>query len=707
VAAETSSPRPFGRRATETLAALASTFVPGSDAARVASIAADALLRAVDPAQLGQLRLVLRLLEAPLANLLTSRRAAGFGAMSPEAREALLLGWAGSPVAQQRDAFHAFRKLLTFIAYADPGASGSPNPLPIAVGYQPDAPPQTPDLAHVLPLRLDRSAGHGAGAAGPIQLEADVIVVGSGAGGGVMAAELARAGRSVLVIEAGPFVDEATMPRDELDAYGRLYLNYGLLSTWDGAITMLAGSGVGGGTLVNWMTCIDVPAEVRAEWAREHGLEGLESSEWATDVATIETELGVEPARVVPPKDRLILDGTAALGWEADRIRRNAVDCGDCGSCPFGCPRGTKQSGIRTHLAVAAADGARIVDRARVTRLVIEAGRVTGVSGNLLLDGPIGDAAAGAAQAPGAAGDAAQSPVRGTTQPIGSPVRPFVARAPQVVLAAGALRSPAILQASGVRHPAIGRYLRIHPVPVVGALMPEPVDMWRGTMQAVRSVQFSAGQADRRGYVIESAPGHLGLLALVVPWEGRREHAAIMARARHFAPLVAVTRDGGEGRTTLTRAGRVRIDYQLDDIGRATLRHATVAMANIARAGGAEEILAVGLPLLRHRTEWRDEASRFKAFERQLAERDFRPHRGTVASAHQMGTIRMGAGAADHPADEHGRVRAGSGGALIRGLYVADTSTFPTGVGVNPMIGVMAMARRISRTVLAEAAERP
>jgi len=217
-------------------------------------------------------------------------------------------------------------------------------------------------------------------------------------------------------------------------------------------------------------------------------------------------------------------------------------------------------------------------------------------------------------------------------------------------------------------------------------------------------VQFSAGQADRRGYVIESAPGHLGLLALVVPWEGRQEHAAIMARARHFAPLVAVTRDGGEGRTTLTRAGRVRIDYELDDFGRATLRHALVAMANIARAGGAEEILAVGLPLLRHRTEWRDETTRFKAFERQLAERDFRPHRGTVASAHQMGTIRMGANAADHPADERGRVRADRSGRRIAGLYVADSSTFPTAIGVNPMIGVMAMARRVSRTVLAEGA---
>jgi choline dehydrogenase-like flavoprotein len=460
---------------------------------------------------------------------------------------------------------------------------------------------------------------------------------------------------------------------------------------------MLAGSGVGGGTLVNWMTCIDVPADVRAEWASGHGLDGLDGPEWAADASTIEAELGVAPAAVVPPKDQLILDGTAALGWEADRIRRNAVDCGDCGSCPFGCPRGTKQSGIRAHLAVAAAAGARIVDRARVTRVMIEGGRVTGVSGNLLLDGSIADAPAGRAAHP---------PDAGAAQSSAATVRPFAARAPQVVLAAGALRSPAILQASGARHPGVGRYLRIHPAPIVGAIMSEPVDMWLGTMQAVRSVQFSAAQTDRRGYVIDSAPGHLGLLALVVPWEGRQEHAAIMARARRFAPLLAVTRDGGEGRTSLTRAGRVRIDYQLDDLGRATLRHALVAMANIARAGGAEEILAIGLPLLRHSTEWRDEARRFKAFERQLAERDFRPHRGTVASAHQMGTIRMGANVADHPADERGRVRADGHGRTISGLYVSDTSTFPTAIGVNPMSGVMAMARRVSRTVLAEGAAR-
>ena len=664
-----------------TLRSLASTFVPAADAARVATIAEDGLARAVDPSQLSQLRLVLRLLEQPLANLATGSGFAAFRDMDAPARERLLLRWAGSPLLLRRSGVNAFRKLLTFIAYADPGTPDIPNPLPHLLGYLPDDPPVPRDLAPIRPVDVDRTAGPAGDA--PVALTADVVVVGSGAGGGVVAAELARAGRSVVVVEAGPYVDESTMPRDELDAHGRLYLNYGLLSTWDGAITMLAGSGVGGGTLVNWMTCIDAPVEVRAEWASEHGLDGVDGAEWAADVVAIDAAIGVAPAVVIPPKDELIRRGATALGWEAGVIRHNATDCGDCGSCPFGCRRGTKRSGIRAHLAEAVAHDARVLDRARVRTVITgEDGRIEGVRGTL---------------APAEVG-----------APPDAPVRRFEVRAPQVVLAAGALRSPSILQASGYEHPGLGRYLRLHPVPVIGALMDEPVDMWRGTMQAVRSLEFGRDEPARRAYVIESAPGHLGLLALILPWEGAIPHWELMQRARHFAPLVAVTRDGGEGRTRLTAAGRVRIDYRLDEAGRATARHALVSMARLARAGGAREVLAVGMPMARHWVDGAaDEGRRFAAFERSLAATDFGPHRGTIASAHQMGTIRMGSSTWRHPADPHGRVRADAEGGIVAGLYVADTSTFPTAIGVNPMITVMAMARRVSRTVLGETAPAP
>ncbi|MBI3751511.1 MAG: GMC family oxidoreductase N-terminal domain-containing protein [Chloroflexi bacterium] len=686
--------------AVATLAELVETFVPAADAGRIANLASEALLRAADPAQVTQLRLVLRALEIPAVNGLTSGRWKAFRDLPAAEREAILLSWAGSAIPQRRAGFHAFRKLLTFLAYADPGEAAAPNLLPAAVGYQPDHNAVTPEPTPIRPMELPRiAAGADGGPDAAIELDADVVIVGSGAGGGVVAAELARAGRSVVVLEAGPFVDESTMPRGELDAYSRLYLNHGLLSTWDGAVTFLAGSGVGGGTLVNWMTCIDVPPDVRAEWGTEHGLDGLapgEDAEWSADVATVESELGVAPATVVPPKDQLILDGATALGWDGARIRRDAAACGTCGSCPFGCVAGAKQSGIRVHLRQAFEAGARIVDRVRVTRVLVdEHGRATGVEGRLLVTDP-----------------ATGMPVIRDGDPTAAEVRRLIVRAPQVVLAAGALRSPAVLQGSGIAHPAVGRHLRIHPVSVLAARMREPVEMWRGTMQAARSLQFGQGDGSRRGYVIESAPGHLGLLALALPWASAADHGAWMATGRHIAPLIAITRDGGEGRTTLTRAGRVRLDYRLDALGVATLRHGLVSMARLARAaGGAEELVGVGMPPLVHHlgrtshggsgeTSGRDAG--FEAFVGLLGSMDFSPNRGGVFSAHQMGTIRMGASPADHPADPRGRIRRDAGGRLIDGLYVADGSTFPTGIGVNPMVGIMAMARRVSRTILAE-----
>ena len=183
---------------------------------------------------------------------------------APMPGERYLLGLGRTrAIAQRRSAFGAFRKLLTFLAYADPGGD-PPNPNLRAVGYRPDDPPITRDLSPIRPFALPSVAG--ADDPGD-RLDADVVVVGSGAGGGVVAAALAAAGRSVVVLEAGPFVTEASMPTTEVDAFDRLYLDHGLVTTWDGSITMLAGTGVGGGTLINWMTCISAPEVVRHEWA--------------------------------------------------------------------------------------------------------------------------------------------------------------------------------------------------------------------------------------------------------------------------------------------------------------------------------------------------------------------------------------------------------------------------------------------------------
>jgi choline dehydrogenase-like flavoprotein len=236
--------------------------------------------------------------------------------------------------------------------------------------------------------------------------------------------------------------------------------------------------------------------------------------------------------------------------------------------------------------------------------------------------------------------------------------------------------------------------------------MPSPIDMWNGPLQGAHSMQFSAGEHDRNGYVIESAPGHPGLLALAVPWDGIDDHAALMHASRFLLPLIAVTRDSGEGRVTRTRAGRVRIDYELDKTGIATLRHAAVRMARLARAAGAGEILVCATPSIRFEPIVGSQAADDAAFERfidRLEALDLGPNRTALFSAHQMGTLRMGASRRDHVCDPRGRVRAGRiRNRVIGGLYVADASLFPTGIGVNPMLTVMALARRVARTVLAE-----
>lgn len=667
----------------EALALVAEAVVPGHGLQR-AEMAAEAYDLGLDPQQVKQLRLVLRLMESPLANLALTGRPERFRDLPAEARPGYLLGWATSRLGLRRSAFQALRRILSYLAYADPGGEAGNSRL-IAIGYSPDdsglTPEPTPITLFEIPPRSTRSD-----ADEPTLLEADVVIVGSGAGGGVVAKALAEAGKSVVVLEAGPFIPEPEMPRNELDAFDRLYLAHGLTATWDASISILAGAGLGGGTTINWMTCIAARDTVRREWATGHGLDGFDGPEGDADFAAIGREIGVQEVSLVPPKDVALLRGAADLGLEAAPTQRNGLGCRACGSCPFGCRAGTKQSGLRVHLADAWRAGARIVADARVERVLIESRRVTGIEATI--------------------GWESRSS-RATSTGVPLERRRLVVHAPQVVVAAGALRSPVVLERSGLEHPALGRHLRLHPVPIAAGRFQQPIEMWRGTMQAARSLAFVEADEAQNGYVVESAPGHPGLISLAFPWEGVDAHEALMSRVRWIAPLVAVTRDGGAGRVRATRTGGARIDYRLDASGMATMRHALATMARILRAAGADEIVAVGTPPTWHRPAGLTpdgEALAFDAFLEQLGRFDFAPNRGSVFSAHQMGSVRAGADPREHPCDPAGRVRVGSRRSrVVAGLYVADSSLFPTGLGVNPMLTVMALARRVARAVLAEA----
>jgi choline dehydrogenase-like flavoprotein len=401
------------------------------------------------------------------------------------------------------------------------------------------------------------------------------------------------------------------------------------------------------------------------------------------DIAAIEREIGVSDAPNIPPKDELIRRGCTELRQEVGEIRRNGIGCGDCGRCGFGCRRGAKQSGLRVHLADAWRAGARIIPDAPVDRVLVEGGQAAGVEARVVVDGV---------------------------------ARTLVVRAPQVVVAAGALRTPIVLERSRLRHPAIGRHLRLHPVGVMAAFLDEDVAMWRGTMQGVRALHHLDMDGDGRGdgpgdvpggFVVESAPGTPGLIALIFPWEGRATFTGLMGRIRHVAPIIGIVRERGSGRVSLSRAGRPRIDYTLAPEDRHTLQAMLAEGARIAWEGGSREMVAVGTPPSWFRAPGGpDDGRAFDAWQASLRGFSFEPNRGTVVSAHQMGSARAGGDPAAYVADPWGRVRHDDARAnrdrTIPGLYIGDASLFPSALGVNPMITTMALARRVARTVLAE-----
>jgi len=658
-----------------TLAYAFDTFVPAAeaDAARQAALAVETLQAVADPSEVRLLRLAVRSLEWSPANLVLAGVWGRFSQLDRAARERILRRWSVHPIARLRTAFQAIRRLGMFLAYADPGSDGDAdaprNPLWQSIGYRPAAPVSAPADA-IQPLAVDRSG------TAPLELDADVVVIGSGAGGGLVAARLAAAGRAVLVVEAGVYRSEREMPRLEGEAFRDLYLDRGTTSTADLGVTILAGSSLGGGTTVNWTTSLAPPAELRARWAGEHGLAGYDGAETDADLARIRAELDLRPPTMIPPKEEALLRGAAALGWEAAPTERNAGPCTDCGACGFGCRSGAKRSGLRTHLAAAARDGARFLVEAPVDEVVLRAGRAVGVRGRLPAAGERG--------------------------------RPFIVRAPTVVVAAGALRTPLILQRSGVEHPQLGRNLRLHPVVAVAGAFAEPIEAWLGPLQAARSMEFlSAGPASadgigppHRGFLIESAPPHPGLIASAFPWLGGAASRDLLARSHHLAPFIALLRESGDGRVAWSRSGHPRITYRFAGSDAATARRALIEMSRLARAAGAEQVIALATP---PRT-W-EAAGGEPAFERLLrglSRQSIGANRTSFFSAHQLGSARAGQDPASHPCDPDGRVRASVSGEPVPGLYVGDTSLFPTSSVVNPMLTAMTLAERTARAVLAD-----
>ena len=619
-------------RQLDTLRAVAATLVPQSDpvvlAERMAATIAS-LPRAADRAELARL---LWLLESRAANFALSAVARPFTRLTPAQRERYLGRWATSRIALKRKAFQALKRIATVVAYTTTEWSslGYPGPL--------GPPPATPKP--IQPLRV--TAG--------TTLDCDVVVIGSGAGGGVAAGELTAAGKSVIVLEKGGYANEADFSHREADAFERLYDARGLRTTHDLGLLILQGSCLGGGTVVNYTTSFHTPERVREEWAREHSLPHFTRPEYTRSLDAVAKRIDVNTEHAAPSaRDRTLIRGLERLGWHHGLLPRDVSGCpqdDECGYCGMGCRRGAKRSTLLTYLQDACDGGARVVVDCEARRVVFERGRAVGVEAH----------------------------VRGI---------PLTVRARAVVIACGSIHSPALLLRSGVSLPALGRYLALHPATAVFALMDEQVQPWTGTVQAHYSDQFA--DLDRGyGFKFETAPMHPSLAALGFPWESAAGHRQLMTRMPHVALAGILLRDRDGGRVTVDREGQPVVRYRPSAYDLAHLRRAIAAGAELLEAAGAREVWTAQSRLVAYRPGPGEHA---RWLERVDAA-GLAPNEMLLVTFHQMASCRMGVNPRTSVVNADNQVHG------IPGLYVADASVFPTASGVNPMLTVMGIAHR-------------
>ncbi len=498
---------------------------------------------------------------------------------------------------------------------------------------------------------------HVAFQAGPraVELEADYVVVGSGAGGATAAATLARGGARVALVEAGPWRDPPDYPSSTYGAMRDLFDDWGTTLTRGRAFwPIVQASAVGGTTVINCAICVRTPGDIFAQWEREHGVGGDAMAEkiWRHQ-EDLERELCVElvPDAAAGRSNELAMKGARAMGYDSHVMTRYAKGCVGSGQCLQGCKSLRKQSTNLNFVPEVLARGGDVVSSAPVDRILFEGRRAAGVRGRF------------------------RHPA---TRRRGAP---FVVRAKKaVLLGASVTRTPNLLARSGVKSPALGKFFRAHPGTGVFGCYDDPVDMNVGATQGWASTAFRVD------------PG-LKLETLSIPPEmvaGRLPGAGVLLMERlrefrHLAMWVHAVRAETIGSVGASLTGEPVVRYTLD---RADMERFRKGMALVARthfAAGARAVIP-GVHGLPYKLGPDDVHL--------LDEGPLDPRRYIAVLSHLFGGAVIGADPARSVCDGRGRVHG------HEGLLVVDASAIPTNLGVNPQHTIMGLARLWSEQLL-------
>ncbi len=519
-----------------------------------------------------------------------------------------------------------------------------------------------PDFIQI--AREDKSRGwkvlDGSRLTADIDIECDVVIVGSGAGGGTTAEILTAAGLNVVMIEEGPFKSSTDFRMRERDAYPQLYQESAGRQTKDKGIVILQGRAVGGSTTVNWTSSFRTPPTTLAHWQRVWGLKDYNVAEMLPWFQKMEERLSIEAWTVAPNENNDILKrGCDKLGIPAAAIKRNVKGCWNLGYCGMGCPTNAKQSMLVTTIPFALDHGLSLIHSTRVERLANRYGRIT----SLIAVGMDREGVA-----------IGRYKIRVTAK--------------HYVLAGGAINNPALMLRSKLPDPygTLGKRTFLHPSSVSAAIMDSKVEAYSGAPQTIYSDHFLNTQAvdDVIGYKLEAPPIHPILAGITLQGFGA-EHSTWMKRLPNMHVAIALMRDGFHegsigGSVGIRADGSPILDYKITDYVWHGVRRSLLVMAEVQFAAGAKIVM----PLHEDSKPMRSWAEAKKLIESLRME----TLRTRIASAHVMGGCAMGANARVSVTRGDGRHH------QLDNLWVFDGSSFPTSIGANPQLSIYGMAAR-------------
>ncbi|KAK3692226.1 hypothetical protein B0T22DRAFT_531748 [Podospora appendiculata] len=528
----------------------------------------------------------------------------------------------------------------------------------------------------------------------PEVLDTDVLIVGSGCGGGVCAKILAEAGHRVMVVDKGHYFSPSQLPMQQDEAAYHLFENNGLLNSVDNSINIVAGSCWGGGGSVNWSVSLQPQGFVRKEWAEEHGLSFFQTAQFQACLDRVCDTMGVSDVGVRQThRGQVLLDGARKLGWHAKTCPQNSGGAEHwCGHCHLGCGSAEKQGPAVSWLPAAAKKGAKFIEGFAVDKVLWDdkaprgEKRATGVIGTWT-----------ARDADGGVVGSAET--RGT--------RAVIIKAKKVIISAGSLNSPLVLLRSGLTNPHIGRNLHLHPVNFLGAYYEEDVKPWEGGI--ITSVCTSFENLDGHGHGVKMEGTCMLPHAFLssMPWRSGLDFKLDILRYRHLDGFISLARDRDTGRVFPDPVtGKPQVDYTPSAFDAAHTLEGVIALAKACYITGAKEIhasLPGTEPFIRHQTTNPDQDldpgitdPAFAAWLATLRAVGNKPPHTPFTSAHQMGSCRMSSHEGSGVVNPRGKVWG------TRDLYVADASVFPSASGVNPMVTNMAIADWIARGIAAE-----